>query len=83
MKYVFVGTKTEMNKSARRGAQLVPIGMPTLCGKHVTKPNQYVVNQKLNHFYYIDFRQRSSRFKYNHIVNSYNNDYIHCIVLNT
>jgi hypothetical protein len=28
MKYVFVGTKTEMNKSARRGAQLVPIGMP-------------------------------------------------------
>jgi hypothetical protein len=29
MKYVFVGTKTEMNKSARRGAQLVPIGMPT------------------------------------------------------
>jgi hypothetical protein len=27
MKYDFVGTKTEMNKSARRGAQLVPIGM--------------------------------------------------------
>jgi hypothetical protein len=27
MKYIFVGTKTEMNKSARRGAQLVPIGI--------------------------------------------------------
>jgi hypothetical protein len=37
-----------------------------------------VVNQKLNHLYYIDFRQRSSRLKYNQRVNSYNNDYIHC-----
>ena len=83
MKYVFVGTKTEMNKSARRGAQLVPIGMPTLCWKHVTKLNQYVVNQKLNHLYYINFRQRSCRFKYNQRVHSCNHDYIHYIVLHT
>jgi hypothetical protein len=59
---------------------LVPICMPTLCWKHVTKLNQYVVNQKLNHLYYIDFRQRSSRLKYNHRVNSNNKDYIHCIL---
>ena len=37
-----------MNKSARRGAQLVPIGMPTVCWKNTsTKHNEYVVNHKL------------------------------------
>jgi hypothetical protein len=29
--------------------------------KHVSKLNQYAVNQKQNHLYYINFRQRSSR----------------------
>ena len=50
------------NKSARRGAQFLPICMPTVCWKTTsTKNNKYVVNQTLDHFDDISLRERFSR----------------------
>jgi hypothetical protein len=46
------------NKSARRGAQFVPIGMPTVMLKNApTKQNKYVNNQKLERVDDISFRE--------------------------
>jgi len=42
------------NKSARRRAQFVPMGMPTVL-KTFTKHNKYAVNQKLEHVDNISF----------------------------
>jgi hypothetical protein len=53
-----------LNKSARRGVQLVPIGMPTVCLKNIsTKHNKYVVNQKLEDVDDISFREHFGRIR--------------------
>jgi hypothetical protein len=45
------------NKSARRGGQFVPKGMPTVCLKNnSTKDNKYVVNKKPEHVDDVIFR---------------------------
>jgi hypothetical protein len=38
-----------LNKSVRRGAQFVPMVMPTVLKNTPTKDNKYVVNQKVEH----------------------------------
>jgi hypothetical protein len=47
-----------MNKSARRGAQVVPIGM---LENTSNKDNKYVINQKLEHVDAISFRELYGR----------------------
>jgi hypothetical protein len=39
--------KFERNKSARRGTQVVSIGIPTVLKNTPTKHNNYVVNQEI------------------------------------
>jgi hypothetical protein len=37
------------NKSGRRGATFVPIGMPTTCWKSSPKGDKYVIDEELQH----------------------------------
>jgi hypothetical protein len=37
------------NKSTRRGAQFVPIGMPTICWNCPSKGDKYVLDEELQH----------------------------------
>ena len=46
-------------KLARRGAQVVPIVMPTVCPQN----EKYVVNHKLKHFDDVSFREIFGRIK--------------------
>jgi hypothetical protein len=48
---------------ARRGAQFVAIGMPTMLKNTSTKHNKYVVNQKVEHDDGISFREHFGRIK--------------------
>ena len=49
------------NKSVRRGAQFVPMVMPTVLKNTPTKDNKYVVNQKVEHVGDITFRELFGR----------------------